>query len=141
MTSAHPALQSKYWALLDDAGADRDALPKALAALPPRDLVAFAAHVIVARNLVRHRDRPPVVDGVALDSLTLEDLTGWIVGKGEAAFTEAVGASDERLAALYAMYLDETTPDALQEIWRAYERRADDDLNDAVDRYLDALPS
>ena len=48
----------------------------------------------------------------------------------------ARGADDLRLAALYAEYLDASTPQILGEAFFSYAERFGDDMNEALDAYL-----
>ncbi|MCA9552855.1 MAG: hypothetical protein KC933_22665 [Myxococcales bacterium] len=134
----HPALRDAWWAFLEARFTDRATLAAGLAELDAPALVSLAAHVIVARNLVRARDQGPEIEGQRLNPLATEELTEWIVGKGRASWRSCLGAPDALLARLYARFLEASSPQLLGEIFHAYTARGAGDLNDAVDAYLAA---
>ena len=136
MRAIDEVIQDRFWDLIEAHGSSRTTLRAALDALDARDLLAFAGHVVVARNTVRDRARGPIVEGVRLTPVTTEDLTEWIVGRGRDFWARARGADDLRLAALYTEYLDASTPQILGEAFFSYAERFGDDMNEALDAYL-----
>ncbi|MBI4820700.1 MAG: hypothetical protein HY791_30830 [Deltaproteobacteria bacterium] len=131
----HPAIQPHHWDLIERTWPDRARLRAALDELPQDELASFAAHVIVARNLVRDRTNGSVGRGEPLSAMTIEDLTEWVVGHGRLFWTESVDADDRRLGLLFEEYLDESTPSLLGEAFASFGRFSGD-LNDAVDAHL-----
>lgn len=138
MSFARDVVQDRFWDLIEQTFPDREALRSAIDALSRDDLVAFAGHVVVARNLICENTMGPR-QGPAHERLTpvaTEELTEWVVARGRAFWKVNRRADESTLSSLYREYLDQSTPQVLGEAFHSYSERFGDDLNTAVDAYL-----
>jgi len=137
---AREVIQDRFWDLIEGNFPDRALLRAALDGLDRNDLVAFAGHVIVARNLVCPRDRGPPVgpQQIRLSPVSTEDLTEWVVGRGREFWKLHRRADEAKLRALHTEFQDQSTPQLVGEAFHSFGDRFEGDMNAAVDAYLDS---
>lgn len=151
---------ARFWAIIEGAGRDRDALDAALRQLDADELVAFGALVRDAGAAVREPWQGPWVPsdhfdagGFHLSEDSTEDFTDWIVSLGRAAWLPLVGADDAALQEVYAIY--NTLRDDLAHpmrwsgpsgkvflsglVYNIYTDRFGDDFHDALSALYDEV--
>lgn len=151
---------ARFWAIIEGAGRDRDALDAALRQLDADALIVFGALVHDAGAAVREPWQGPWVPsdhfaegGFYLSEDSTEDFTDWIVSLGREVWLPLVGADDAALQEVYASYNTLRDDPAHPMRWSGpsgkvylsgrvysiYTERFGDDFHDALSALHDAV--
>ena len=101
----------EFWTLVARAHAARPDLQRVLSALAADDLLAFAANVTEARDIIRDASDGPIISDPSGSGPLSEDgttrLCDWIVSQGRDCWLRHRDATDAQLAPMFAARDDE----------------------------------